>query len=423
MKITSISTAVVEANFDWTIIRIETDDGNVGWGESFFAPGLTSMIRGLGALIVGSDARNISALVNRMRLATSGAGSAGGIIHNAISGIDAALWDLNARALGIPVWQLLGGRFHESVRVYADCHGGSGLMSLGPFLDIRTPRWADAGAVADGSVGKMLFDVGAETERIDLELLEMRAREATVKGFTALKFDLDVPGLVPERAGSRMMPAGAEKLASEMVAAVRRGAGPETELAFDLHWRYDMSSAIRLAAALDDVPLLWLEDPLPPENVDGLIALSRRTSTPLGGGENLVGFQNFAPVIDAQALSVVTPDLGKVGGVAETRRIAEAADQRGMSIAPHNIAGPVGTAFAAQVSATWPNFLALEFHAQDVPFFDDLVSRPVIEDGWIPMTDRPGIGVDVDVDQVRRWSKVGEPVFEEADSAMGTIER
>jgi len=207
------------------------------------------------------------------------------------------------------------------------------------------------------------------------------------------------------------MPPGGELLAAEMVASIRRGAGPTTELAFDLHWRYDLGSALRIARALEGEPILWLEDPPPPDNVAGLLALSKSVGVPLGGGENLIGYRAFEPVLNAHALAVVTPDLGKVGGVQQARRIAEAASDRGMSIAPHNIAGPVGTAFAAQVSSTWPNFLALEFHAQDVPFFDDIVGARVIIDGSIEMTERPGIGFEVDVEAVRQWSKADELVF------------
>lgn len=413
MKIHSVTTAVVEANFDWTIVRIETEDGLIGWGECFFAPGLTSIVDQMGALVVGDDARNIDVVIARLRLAASGAGSVGGIVHNALSGIDAALWDLNARALEIPLWRLLGGRFHDSVRVYADCHGGAGLMSLGPLLEIREPTWIDSHRVASAQVGRSLFDPGAETDPIDLELLASRARQAVSLGFDALKFDLDVPGLVPVRAGSRSMPVGAERLASDMVDAIRDGAGPGVELAFDLHWRYDFASAVRLATAVSHAPIMWLEDPLPPENVDGLISLSQRAAVPLGGGENLIGYRAFDSLIRTGALSVVTPDLGKVGGVREGRRIAEAAAERGLSVAPHNIAGPVGTAFAAQVSSTWSNFLALEFHAQDVPFFDEIVGAQVIQDGQIAMTDRPGIGFDVNEDAVRKWRKAGERVFGE----------
>ena len=411
MKIKSVTTAVIEANFDWTIVRIETDDGAVGWGESFFAPGLSTIIAAMGELIVGDDARQIDAVLTRLRTAASGAGSVGGIVHNALSGIDAALWDLNARSLGIPLWRLLGGRFHDAVRVYADCHGGSGLMSLGPMLDIRRPRWVDTDQVAAGAIGRSLFDPGAETEPVDLDLLSGRAAQAVAAGFDALKFDLDVPGLVPVNPGSRSMPLGAESLARDMVDAIRDGAGPQTELAFDLHWRYDYASALRLATAVSAAPILWLEDPLPPENVSGLIALGQSTPVPLGGGENLIGYRQFEPLIQAGSLTVVTPDLGKFGGVSEARRLAAAAHERGLAVAPHNISGPIGTAFAAQVASTWPNFLALEYHAQDVPFFDTLVTEPLIVEGAIHMSDRPGIGVEPDLDVIRRWAKPGESIF------------
>lgn len=411
-KIRSVTTAVVAANFDWTLVRVEAESGAVGWGESFFAPGLPEILAEMGRLIVGDDAANIEMIRARLRAATSGAGSVGGIVHNALSGIDAALWDLNAREIGVPLWRLLGGAFHKSVRVYADCHGGAGLMSLGPMLDIRPVPWEKGDQqVAGGTVGKSLFDIGAETEPIDLELLAQRAREAVALGFDALKFDLDVPGLVPTRVGSRSMPPGAESLAHDMADAIADGAGPGVELAFDLHWRYDMASAARLASAVDHLPILWLEDPLPPENITGLIALAASTRAPLGGGENLIGYRAFEPVLAAGSLAVVTPDMGKVGGIAEARRIAAAAADRGLSIAPHNIAGPIGTAFAAQVSSTFPNFLALEYHAQDVPYFADLVDMPLIVGGQIQMTDRPGIGVEPVLEVVERWAKPGTRVF------------
>lgn len=414
MRIRSLTTAVVEANFDWTILRLELADGTVGWGESFFAPGLTAIIKTLAPLITGTDIRDHARTLARLRAATSGAGSVGGIIHNAISGIDAAMWDAHARLLEVPLWELLGGRFRDVVRVYADCHGGAGLMSLGPVLDIRVPRWLGPGQVASGTEGAMLFDPGAETEPVDPVNLRARAAEAVKEGFGALKFDLDVPGLVPVHAGSRTAPAGAAELVGEILGAVRDGAGPTVELAFDLHWRYDLPSAARIAEALSGESILWLEDPLPPDNISGLLALSARSSTPLGGGENLVGYRAFEPLIEAHALSVVTPDLGKVGGADQARRIADAAADHGISIAPHNIAGPVGTAFAAQVSSTFQSMLALEYHALDVPFFSSLVAEPLIVSGEIAMTDRPGIGVTVNEDAVREWAKPGEDVFGDA---------
>lgn len=412
MRVRSVSTAVVEANFDWTIVRIETEDGLVGWGESFFAPGLTAIIDQLGALLVGRDARNIAKEMSRLQWASSGAGSSGGAIVNALTGIDAALWDLNARALGIPLWQLLGGRFHDRVRAYADCHADAGLMSLGPLLELRPARWSPIGAEDRPARPITLFDAGAETERVDLEALARRARQVADLGFDALKFDVDVPGLLPAHADvhGRRPDFG---LLEAMLAAVREATRGAVEIALDCHWRYDLPSALRIADACRSHGVLWLEDPLAPDNVSGLVELARRVPVPLGGGENLSRAAGFAELIEQCALTVVTPDLAKVGGVAEARRVGEMAAAKGLLVAPHNIAGPVGTAFAAHVAATMPNLAALEFHALDVPFFGDLVDAPIIEEGHVLLHDRPGIGVDVVVEEVQRWAKPGEKLFGE----------
>lgn len=409
MRVRSVTTAVVEANFDWTIVRVEAVDGTVGWGEAFFAPGLVEMVDALAALVVGEDARDVTRIVDRLYTAASGAGSSGGVVLNAISGIDAALWDLAARALDAPLWRLLGGRFHDSVRVYADCHGGSALTSLGPLLQIRRPAWL---ANAAGTVGRTLFEPGAETEEVDLDRVAAHAAEAVALGYDALKFDVDVPGLVPTTRGSRHLPAPAVALLPEIIAAIRRGAGPGVEFALDCHWRYDLPTARLIARACEGVPLMWLEDPLAPDNVGGLRHLARATSTPLGTGENLGRWAAFAPLIEEHAVSVVTPDLAKVGGLAEARLVAATAAARGIAVAPHNIAGPVGTAFAAQAAATMPNLLALEHHGLSVPFFDELIGgTPLIVRGRIAMTDAPGIGVDVDTDAVARYARPGSRVF------------
>lgn len=420
LRIRSVGTAVVAANFDWTIVRVEADDGVVGWGESFFAPGLPRIIAELGELLVGQDPRDLSRLVSRLYAAGSGAGSTAGIMLNAISGIDGALWDLIARSVGVPLWQLLGGRFHDSVRVYADCHGSSALMSLGPLLQVRRHPWLDTGDVVGAVPGKTLFEPGAETGTLDLDRVAKSAAAAVGVGFDALKFDVDVPGLVPTPEGSRRLSAAAMEVLAELIAAIRRGAGDGVEFALDCHWRYDVPTARLIAETCRDAGLLWLEDPLAVDNLAGLRELARSTPVPLGTGENLGRWTAFAPLIEDQAVSVVTPDLGKVGGVAEARLIAQTAAARGLSVAPHNIAGPVGTAFAAQVSATLPNLLALEFHALSVPFFDELIGgQPLIADGRIAMTDRPGIGVDVDEDAVRRYAKPGEEIFGHAPGERG----
>src|ERR1700747_3271553 len=146
MKIVRLKTAVVEGNFDWTFVRLETDEEISGLGECFFAPGLTSILRSLEQVIQGEDPRNIHRLFRKMQLAASGAGSVAGIVYNAISGIEAALWDLLGQWLQVPIYQLLGGKFRDRVRIYADCHGGEALESLDEVLRSRPASWANHNA-------------------------------------------------------------------------------------------------------------------------------------------------------------------------------------------------------------------------------------------------------------------------------------
>ena len=140
MKITALHTAVVEGNYDWTFVRIDTDaDGLSGLGECYTAPGLTGIVRDLAPLLVGEDPRDVDRLWSKLRWGASGAGSPAGIVYNAISGMEAALWDLVGRAYGVPIHSLLGGRFRDFVRMYADCHAGEALESMDATMVAR-PR-------------------------------------------------------------------------------------------------------------------------------------------------------------------------------------------------------------------------------------------------------------------------------------------
>ena len=150
MKIAAVHTAVVEGNYDWTFVRIDTDaDGLSGLGECYTAPGLTAIVRDLAPLLVGEDPRDVDRLWSKLRWGASGAGSSAGIVYNAISGMEAALWDLVGRAYGVPIHRLLGGRFRDSVRMYADCHAGEALESMDATMVARPARWAPGAARGD----------------------------------------------------------------------------------------------------------------------------------------------------------------------------------------------------------------------------------------------------------------------------------
>lgn len=410
MKITSISTAVIEANYDWTIVRVESDEGLAGLGEAFCAPALTQTIRELGTLLVGEDPRQIEPLVRKLHLATAHV-SNGGTVYHAISGLEAALWDLAARSLGVPLWQLFGGKFRDRVRVYADCHAGEALTSYSAILVSRRLPWMGAGPGAEQI--EYHWDPAADEEVYTAGAYAERAREMAGRGFTALKFDLDLPILPHEDLHARTISSVQLERQVALAEATCR-AVPEVEVAFDLHWRYAAADALRLAVALEHLPLLWLEDPTPPQDLASIAKLCERTTTPIATGENLYRLDGFATLMQYGGVDILAPDIQKVGGLSDARRIAAYGDVHSKPVAPHNISSPIGTAASAHVCAAIPNFLALEWHAASVPFFDELhtLGRPLIEDGYIAVGDAPGIGLELDLDVARRYARADEPFFD-----------
>ena len=412
MKITRLKTAVVEGNFNWTYVRIETDDGITGLGECFFAPGLTRTLQELSRVIMGEDPRNIRYLFRRLQWATSGAGSVAGTIYNAISGIEMALWDITGKALGVPVYRLLGGKFRDKVRIYADCHAGESLESLDAVLQSRPASWAGGN---DGHKRGNFFETKSDSVIFTPEMYGARAKQMSAKGFTALKFDLDVPNPFVVDMHNRCLSNREIDYVLSLVAAVREAVGRDLDLAVDCHWRLNLSDARKLAVGFEEFRLMWMEDPLPPWSTEEFKELKMTTKTPIATGENLYVFEGFRPLLERQSLSVVCPDLQKAGGLNEARRIAEFADSYNIPVAPHNISSPIGTFASVHFCAATPNFLALEFHASDVPFWEELlmgINPPLIRDGYITVPERPGFGVMLNEDVARMYALPGEPFFE-----------
>jgi L-alanine-DL-glutamate epimerase-like enolase superfamily enzyme len=412
VKILRLKTAVVEGNFDWTFVRIETDEGIRGLGECFFAPGLTSILRSLEPLLMGEDPRDIRRLFRKLQLATSGAGSAAGIIYNAISGIEAALWDILGQWLGVPIYRLLGGKFRDKVRVYADCHGGEALESLDEVLRSRRASWESR---TGEHAAKDYYGAVSEHPPASPDGYRRQALKKRAEGFTALKFDLDVPGTEGPDPHNRALSNRAIDHMVKLIAAVHDAVGKDTDIAVDCHWRYNASDVIKVARELEQFRLLWLEDPVPPNNTAALKEVQSKVRVPIATGENLFLFEGFQEIIAQHALSVVTPDLQKVGGLVVAQSIADFADVHTMPVAPHNISSPVGTLASAHFCASIPNFLALEFHASEVPFWNDLVEgwpTPIIHDGVIAMCENPGLGVTLNEKVARQYARSGEPFFE-----------
>jgi L-alanine-DL-glutamate epimerase-like enolase superfamily enzyme len=415
MKITHLSTAVLESNFDWTIVKIETDEKIAGFGEAFLGPGLTAVIHEFAAILIGEDPTSIDRLLRRMHASIVYASP--GLVFHAINGIETALLDLIGKKFKQPVWQILGGKYRDHVRVYADCHAGEALESITPMLLPRTPEWmrkaSDEKRKSVASLKHHGWDASSQ-DHLTPESYARRATEMVARGFRILKFDVDVPTPYETDEYNRDLSAPEIEHMAAFVAATRAAVGPEIGLAIDCHWNYSVQAAIDLARAMEKYKLMWLEDPVPPENIRAIGVVQRNTHTPIATGENHYLRLDFERLITEGGLRILAPDVQKIG-LWNGRKLADLADLHYVNLTFHNISSPIGTMAGVHLSAAVPNVLALEWHAASVPFFDGLVknaSSPMIENGKIAVPDKPGLGIELDLDVAHRYRKPGEKFFD-----------
>ena len=197
-----------------------------------------------------------------------------------------------------------------------------------------------------------------------------------------------------------------------VTAAVPEAVGREVMVAMDCHWKSAVGDAIKLAQALEPFDLLWLEDPVPPENIDAHAKVTAATRTPICTDQNLDLTHGFRELIEKQAAEIIAPDIPKMGGLLEAKKRADHADTYDIPVAPHNVASPVGTVVAAHVRAAMNNFLVMEFHAHDVPWWGELVEgEPPITRGFIHLGDRLGHGLTLNEAVARAHLKPGHVFF------------
>lgn len=389
LAITEISTAVVEGNFEWNLVRIETDAGITGIGEAYRGGGTPAVIEYTNRFLVGENPLDVGRLVRYIFQEMSGHGGTTGKVVTAASGIETALWDIAGKVHDMPVYQLLGSKYRDRIRMYADCHAGEAYR-----VEDGATAYADHAAYSPAAYA-------AEAERV------------VGMGFTAIKFDLDLPrDNEPDRTNGRLSNAAiAEKVA--IVEAVRDAVGGSIDLAFDCHWDYSVESAKRLAYALEPYDLMWLEDLIPPENMAAQVEVTQATRTPVATGENRFRVFELSELIAARGVDIITPDPTTVGGLAETMRVADRAEEQYMPVSPHNVCSPVGTMACVHLAAAMPNFDVLEFHALEVPWWEDLLvdAAPIIEDGYITVPDAPGLGIELDLDVVEEHLLAGTSLF------------
>ncbi len=378
LKITEIRTAEVRVHGYQVHVRVYTDQGIIGQGETTDASaGNVPLIRAFSRFLIGQDPLNIEAAFERIRTAGVFAGAQAGQYVTALTGVETALWDIAGKALGRPVYQLLGGKVRDRVRIYSD----SGAREMIPG-DERSKE---------------------------------RIRETQEMGFTAAKIDID-DAQDPARF-DRVNRTASNGEIDHMIARVaftRELYPKDFDLGVDMHARYDLGTAKRVAKELEPFKLMWLEEPVPAENIDAMRDVRASTSTPIACGENVYLRWGFRELLEKRAVDIVQPDFQKCGGLLEARKIADMAHTYYVPVAPHAVTSPIGMMATAQVCAAIPNFLAQEWHWIDsLDLWRNWVKEgEIIQRGFIALPERPGIGVEMNEDVARKAQVPGTPWFE-----------
>lgn len=370
LRITDLRAAVVGSNFDYPIIRIDTNQDVYGLGEVRDAGHKESALM-LKSFLLGQDPTNIDMIFRTIKR-FGGHGREGG----GVSAIEMALWDLTGKIYGVPVYQFLGGKYRDRIRIYADT----------PTPTEPTPE--------------------GYAQRV-LERKEM--------GLTFLKFDLGIGmlrGRVPGGlVDNRLTDKGLEYMA-RCVEAVREAVGWEMPLALDHFGPLSVGDCIRLGNALERFSVAWLEDMVPWWNVEGLREITEAIATPTLSGEDIFLLEGFRELIDRRAVRIVQPDLATAGGVLETKKIAEYADRQGMPCVLHFAGSPISFMANVHAAAAIPNFICLEHHALDIPWWKDLVTGledPLVVDGYVTVPEKRGLGVDLNPEVIREHLR--EPAY------------
>ncbi len=362
MKITDMKVFPVAGKFyNWTVVKITTDEGIVGFGESTNWIGSWMVVHAVEEMrpyLIGQDPMKIDSIWLQLYKNFSYLGIAG-VVISALSGVDIALWDIKGKKLGAPIYELLGGKYRDTIPLYAN----------GWFL------------------GKELTPDSYAKE----------AQKVVAKGFTAMKCDpfrMKYLGGVHDPANLGVS-REEEENGIAVMHAIRETVGPKVEIAVDAHGRFSVATAIRLGRLLEPFDLMWFEEPVPPENMDALSMVREKINVPICVGERLCTRHGFRQVLERKLADHIMPDVTRTGGISELRKIAAMAEPYYIPVSPHNPNGPLSTLASLQVLAATPNIHRLELWIDDVPWLNELMSEPFkIENGSMVVPNKPGLGAE-----------------------------
>ncbi|MBQ3541688.1 MAG: galactonate dehydratase [Oscillospiraceae bacterium] len=357
MKITDIKVYIMDAyRTNWTFIKVETDEGLYGWGEASLGTqemALKGCVEDLKRLIVGRDPLQIEKM--RFEVYRDIYWKGGPVLMSAISGVEMAMWDIAGKYFNTPVYNLFGGKMRDKVKMYAN----------GWFSDSKTP-----------------------------ENFAAKAKETVALGVKALKWD---------PFGKAHMTLTKEEMhtAVEIVGAVREAVGDDVELLIECHGRFNPYTAIEISQELAPFKPMLLEEPCPPDNLKALAKVKEKSLIPIAAGERVYSIYGFDDLFTKEAVDIAQPDMFHTGGMMECKKIAAMAEAKHIPISFHNPSGPISNAAILQLAAATPNFLIHEIMINDGSFRKSITNEEVVfEDGYILIGDKPGLGIDVNVDAV-----------------------
>jgi galactonate dehydratase len=360
MKIVDLKTFVVGAAWrNLIFIRLDTDEGISGVAEATSHNKTRALLGYLeearGRYVIGADPFDTEALFSRMfRLDYSWAAS---VQATAISAVEIACWDIVGKALGQPVWRLLGGKCRDAVPAYAN---------------------------------------GWYTVELEPKLIAGKAREVVRQGYRALKFD-------PFGAGGLEMPRADRLRTISLVEAVRDAVGPDVEIFIEAHGRMSPATSVAMGRALERFEPGWYEEPVPPEDIESLLFVKNHVGIPIATGERCQTRYGFRDLVERRAADILQPDVIHAGGFLETKKIAALAEPCYMIVAPHNSAGPGCTAASVHLAVSTPNFKIQEtFDDFSEPWLHEVVRGvPRAQNGCFAVPQKPGLGIELDEEAIR----------------------
>jgi len=365
----------------YVFVKIETDQGVIGWGEATLegkAGGVIATVRDLNELLIGQDAMRVEHLWQSMYVHSFY--RAGPVLGSAISGIDQALWDIRGKVLGQPVYRLLGGPFNpKGVRGYYH----SRATTLAELRDLRA-----------------------------------RARE---QGITAFKSG--IPGTYEWIERHETI-----KRAVDHIRLLREGLGDDIDIAVDFHAKTSPSVASIICKEVESVNLMWVEEPCPPENVQAMAKIARRTTVPIATGERLIASYSCRELIDQGVVDIIQVDINHVGGISALWKVAALAEVAGITMAPHSCEGPIGAIATLHVDAAMPNFLVQEICSGAEPtikekIWQEWLGFPAMRmvDGHFPLPDKPGLGIEVSEKALAKYPFLGTRAMPRVFHADGSV--